>query len=135
MAALATSLPAPVALAWRDYSAEKPASDEAFRAYTSVYAYDQKDLEAVVEKVDEEEHWRREKISFAAAYGNERVLAHLFLPRHAKPPYQTVVFFPTGEAWLPRSSDYLRMSHFDFLMRTGRAVLHPVYKGTYERAL
>jgi formylglycine-generating enzyme required for sulfatase activity/predicted Ser/Thr protein kinase len=129
------ALPQPVALAWRDYSTERPASDAAFRTYTSFYSYDRSDLEAVVEKREEDEHWRRERISFAAAYGNERVRAHLFLPRNAKPPYQTIVFFPTGEAWLPRSSDYLRMSHFDFLMRTGRAVLHPVYKGTYERAL
>ena len=135
MAALPVSLPPPVALAWRDYSAEKPASDEAFRTYTSLYSYDRTDLGAVVEKVEEDEHWRRERISFDAAYGNERVLGHLFLPRNARPPYQTVVFFPTGEAWLPRSSEYLRMSQFDFLMRTGRAVLHPVYKGTYERAL
>jgi formylglycine-generating enzyme required for sulfatase activity/predicted Ser/Thr protein kinase len=134
--ATAASLPAPVPLAWRDYSAETPASDEAFRAYASLYAYDRHDLEAVVEKAEEDEHWRREKVSFSAAYGGERMRAHLFLPRNAKPPYQTMVFFPTGEAWLPRSSDdYLRLSHFDFLMRTGRAVLHPIYKGTYERAL
>jgi hypothetical protein len=129
------ALPAPVAETWRDYSAEKPASDEAFRTYASFYSYDRTDLEPVVERIEEDEHWRREKISFRAAYGNERVLAHLFLPRNAKPPYQTIVFFPTGEAWFQRSSDFLRMSHFDFLMRTGRAVLHPVYKGTYERAL
>jgi len=134
MAAL-PSLPAPTPEVWRDRSAEKPASDEAFRSYTSFYAYDRKDLEAVVENVEEEEHWRRETVSFAAAYGGERVRAHLFLPRNARPPYQTVVFFPTGESLFQRSSDYLRLSHFDFLMRTGRAVLHPIYKGTYERAL
>ena len=107
MTPLSAPLPAPAAVAWRDYSALKPASDEALRTYAR----------------------------FAAAYGSERVLAHLFLPRNAKPPYQTIVFFPTGEAMLRPSSDYLRMPHFDFLMRTGRAVLHPVYKGTYERAL
>ena len=133
--ALPASLPAPVGLAWRDYSTEKPASEDAFRTYTSFYSYDRSDLQAEVEKVEEEEYWRRESVSFNAAYGGERMRAHLFLPRNAKPPYQTIVFVPTGEAWIQRSSEYLRMSHFDFLMRTGRAVLHPVYKGTYERAL
>jgi hypothetical protein len=63
------------------------------------------------------------------------VTAHLFLPRNARPPYQTVVFHPTAEAVVLTSSDDIRMSHFDFIIRSGRAVLHPVYKGTYERRL
>ena len=79
--------------------------------------------------------WRREKVSFDAAYGNERVPAHLFLPRHAKPPYQTVVFSPSGEAMILKSSDDLRTSLFDYILRGGRAVLYPVYQGTYERRL
>ena len=91
-------LAAPVEWAWRDYSAEKPVSDEAFRSYRSFYAYDRTDLKAAVEAVEEAEHWRHEKVSFDAAYGNERVPAHLFLPRNARPPYQTIVFYPTGEA-------------------------------------
>jgi dienelactone hydrolase len=114
---------------------EKPASDEAFRSYRAFYSYDRTELKASVETVEEAEHWRHEKVSFDAAYGNERVPAHLFLPRNARPPYQTVVFFPTGEGVVRNSSDDIRMSHFDFIIRSGRAVLHPVYKGTYERRL
>jgi formylglycine-generating enzyme required for sulfatase activity len=132
---LPVALPSPAALVWRDSSAEKPVSDEAFRSYARFYSYDRTDLGAVVEAVEEDEHWRRERVSFAAAYGGERVQAHLFLPRNARPPYQTIVFYPTAESWFHRSSDYLRVVHFDFLMRTGRAVLHPIYKGTYERGL
>jgi tRNA A-37 threonylcarbamoyl transferase component Bud32 len=128
-------LPTPAAVAWRDFATEKPASDETFHTLARFYAYDRTDLDARVEAVEDDEHWRRERVSFAAAYGGERVQAHLFLPRNARPPYQTVVFYPTGESWFHKSSDYLRLSHFDFLMRTGRAVLHPIYKGTYERSL
>ena len=45
MAPLPAALPAPVEWAWRNYSAEKPASDEAFRSYRSFYSYDRTDLE------------------------------------------------------------------------------------------
>ena len=38
-----------------------------------------------------------EKVSYAAAYGGERIPAYLFLPKNAKPPYQVVVVFPGCE--------------------------------------
>lgn len=118
-------LPAPVEWAWRNYAAEKPAPDEAFRSYRSFFAYDRTDLKAVGESVEEAEHWRREILSFDAAYGDERVRAHLFLPRDAEPPYQTVMYYPTGAALFHRSSDRIQTTHFDFIVRSGRAVLHP----------
>jgi predicted Ser/Thr protein kinase len=127
------ALPAPTREAWRDYSREKPVSDETFESYRRFYAYDRTDLEARVDGAQEFERWRREIVSFRAAYGHERVSAHLFLPRDAKPPYQTVVFYPTGAAFFQRSSESLQMSLFDYVIRSGRAVLHPIYKGTYER--
>ncbi len=56
------------------------------------------DLNAQVESRDESsEYWIRENITFDAAYGDERIIAHLFLPKNAAPPYQTVIYFP-GEA-------------------------------------
>jgi predicted Ser/Thr protein kinase/dienelactone hydrolase len=126
-------LPPPAEWPWRNYAGETPASDEAFRSYRSFFAYDRTDLHATVDSVEETEHWRRELVSFDAAYGRERVPAHLFLPRNARPPYQTVVFYPTGAAAFHASSDRIQMSHFDYIIRSGRAVLHPVYQGTYER--
>ncbi len=66
------------------------------------------------------------------------MLAHLFLPRHVKPPYQTVIYFPgSGALFEPSSAeieDYFELAAFvSFLMKNGRAVLYPVYKGTFER--
>ncbi len=78
MAARATD---PLALRVRDFNLEKPVSDELFRVYKSLYSYDKTPLRAAVESVDNTGEWKREKISFAAAYGNERVLAYLFLPK------------------------------------------------------
>jgi dienelactone hydrolase len=135
MAPLPPELRAAVQTPARDYSTEKPATDEAFRVYRRFYDYEHGALNATLESVEEARDWRREKVSFDAAYGNERVPAHLFLPHRAKPPYQTVVFSPSGEAMFLKSSDDLRTSSFDYILRGGRAVLYPVYQGTYERRL
>ena len=72
-------------------------------------------------------------VTFAAAYGRERVPAHLFLPKNASPPYQTVVLFPSAYALNASSSSTLDLSRFDFIVRSGRALLYPVYQGTFER--
>lgn len=120
---------------YRDPSKEKPVSDEAFRLYKSIYAYDRGPLNARVELVDESpEHWRKEKITFDAAYGGERVIAWLYLPKGGRAPYQTVVYMPGAFAFRLRSSEQLSDEmFFDFIIRSGRAVLHPVYQDTYER--
>ncbi|MEX1246423.1 MAG: protein kinase [Thermoanaerobaculia bacterium] len=120
----------------RDYSKETPAPDEIFRIYAGLYSYDRTDLKPVIESVDEtSEYWRREKITFNAAYGGERVIAYLFLPRNAVPPYQTVIYFPESPALRFKSIETLGTRWFDFIIRSGRAFLYPIYKGTFERQI
>ena len=116
---------------FRDYSKEKPASDELFRAYKGLYAYDKGELNARVEATETTEDWTREKVSFNAAYGNERVIAYLYLPKNVAPPWQTVVYFPGSDAIY---TDTFALSPWpEFVPKSGRALLVPVYKGTYER--
>jgi hypothetical protein len=57
----------------------------------------------------------------------------MFLPKRVPPPYQTVIYFPHSGAHDLRSSENLDMRHIDFIVKSGRALLYPVYKGTYER--
>jgi cephalosporin-C deacetylase-like acetyl esterase len=124
----------PVTRPARDFNLEKPVSDELFRVYKSLYSYDKTPLHATVDSVDEEDDWKREKITFAAVYGNERVIAYLFLPKKSQPPFQTVVCFPTAGAIGRRSSATTPYrGDIDFVIKSGRAVMYPVYKGTYER--
>ncbi|MGI9103307.1 MAG: bifunctional serine/threonine-protein kinase/formylglycine-generating enzyme family protein [Terriglobales bacterium] len=120
----------------RDYGRERPAADNVFAIYKGMYAYDKTPLNAKVEAVDDTlPDWRREKITFDAAYGNERVIAYLFLPRHGRPPFQTVVYFPGSNVISERSSEKLdwHWSRLDFIIKSGRAVVYPIYKSTYER--
>jgi serine/threonine protein kinase/formylglycine-generating enzyme required for sulfatase activity/dienelactone hydrolase len=117
----------------RDLSNEKPASDQLFLAYLSQYSYDKIPLDATVEKLPDTDDASVEKITYSAGYGHERAIAYLYLPKKAKPPYQTVVFFPGSNALLLRKFAMYPTSALDGISRSGRAVIYPVYKGTYER--
>ena len=125
----------PVTAQVRDYASEKPVSDQLFQIYKSFYSYDKTPLNARVESVQQRDNWKEEKITFDAAYGNERVIAYLFLPLKVKPPYQTVLHFPPGGALHTQSSAQLDgyLDNFEFIIKSGRAVMFTVYKGTFER--
>jgi eukaryotic-like serine/threonine-protein kinase len=111
-----------------------PISETVFRAYAAMLSYDRSELQPTVEGVDETGFRRREKISFNAAYGGERVTAYLYLPKNSKAPFQTVVYSPRyNPIMLRKFGDESEIKLFEYLISRGRAVMYPVYKGTYER--
>ncbi len=127
---------APVTQPHFDFNEIEPVDDETFAIYASFYSYDPVDLEATLEAVDSSEFWRKETVSYTAAYGDERVKAYVFLPTHVMPPFQTVVYFPSSAAFLLHSSQSLSdIRLIDFIPRSGRALVYPVYKGSYERSI
>ena len=118
----------------RDYSQEKPVDDETFAGFRKQFDYDPAPLHQKTEEIDDTNpYWRKEKVSFDAVYGGQRVTAFLFLPRGSVPPYQTVVYFASGIALMEKSSSHLEMWFLEPLIRSGRAVLYPVLWGMYER--
>ncbi len=126
-----------IKLPYRDFMKEEPVSDEIFNIYMGMYKYDKTELNSTIESVDEHaEDFIKEKISFDAAYGGERVIAYLFLPKIGNPPYQAIAYFPGSDAINRRSSETnesLEFRNYDFIIKSGRAVIYPIYKGTYER--
>jgi hypothetical protein len=117
----------------RDYSKEVPVDDATFAILRGLYKYDAQPLNERVERTVVTPDWRRETVTLDAVYGGERIIVHLFLPTSTRPPYQTIVYFPGGDAPnLPSSRD-LRLGTVDFVVKSGRALVFPVYKGTYER--
>ncbi|MDW7761388.1 MAG: protein kinase [Acidobacteriota bacterium] len=122
-----------------DLRVRQPVPDPIFEIYKDQFFYDKTALDARVESRKENPGgWVHERVSFDAAYGGERVLAHLFLPVNALPPFQTVIYFPgSASTWENSSRDietYYEFTMFlSFLVKNGRAVLYPVYKGTFER--
>jgi pimeloyl-ACP methyl ester carboxylesterase/predicted Ser/Thr protein kinase len=118
-----------------DASRLKPVSDSEFAVFRRFYAYDATPLDSKVERTEDQEHWRRERVSFAAAYGGERILANILLPKNVRPPYQVVIWFPGSYALDLKSSegDLPFSVYFDFVARSGRALVYPVYSDMYER--
>jgi dienelactone hydrolase/predicted Ser/Thr protein kinase len=120
------------------FAKQKPVPDSVFQVYREQFSYDKTDLKARVESKKESSEWTLEKISFDAAYGGERIMAYLFLPRNAAPPFQTVVYMGGDAPVFQRSSQDIENYYevpmfFSFLVKNGRAVLYPVYKGFFER--
>jgi dienelactone hydrolase len=116
---------------FRDFLNEPQVSEEIFAMFKNQYLYDKTDLNAIVENSIEEEDYIRERITFDAAYGKERMIAYLYLPKKGTPPYQTVIDFPGGFALKSRSSEPIYVP--DMFVKSGRALLYPIYKGCYER--
>jgi cephalosporin-C deacetylase-like acetyl esterase len=122
-----------IELTYRNFLTEPQVSDETFALFLKQYNYDNTALDSKIESVKEEEGWIREKIAFNAAYGNERMMAYLFLPKQGKPPFQTVILFPGASAISTRSSESLEITGMEFLLKDRRAIMWPIYKSTYER--
>jgi dienelactone hydrolase len=122
-----------------DFYKVNPVPDSVFQVYKEQFSYDKTDLKARMESRHESpEGWIQEKITFDAAYGGERVIAYLFLPKNASPPFQTVIYFPGSVSVLQTSSKDLESYYefpmfLSFIVKNGRAALYPVYKGTFER--
>jgi serine/threonine protein kinase/formylglycine-generating enzyme required for sulfatase activity/dienelactone hydrolase len=117
----------------RDYSKEKPVSNQIFAAYKSLYSYDKGPLHATIEATEQNENWTRQRITIDAGYGHERMAVYLFLPKRGTPPYQTIVLFPASGATYDRTLNNLDDYLPDFIIKNGRAMILPILKGTFER--
>jgi predicted esterase len=126
---------APRTVLQRDFSKAKPVSDDVFRIYRDMYAYDATPLNASVQSpVEQTDDWTRYKIVFNTAYGNERMAAFLFLPKNTRPPFQVIAYFPSARITFLGAGDPLGdMNFVDYVIKSGRAVIYPIYKGFYER--
>jgi dienelactone hydrolase len=122
-----------------DFSKQRPVADSVFEVYREQFSYDKKPLNARTEwRKESAAGWIQEKVILDAAYESEQLPVYLFLPLNGRPPYQTVVYFPGSHTTYVSSSKdldqyYEFVSVLSFLVKNGRAVVFPVYKGTFER--
>ena len=123
----------PLQRTWRDFLKTRPVTDAVFAAYRQMYEYDRTPLAAnVVESLDEGD-WTRELVRMNAAYAGDSLLVYLYLPKRGVKPYPAVVYFP-GSSAIRDAPQNLQVRAIDFIIKSGRAVLYPVYKGTYQRS-
>jgi hypothetical protein len=70
-----------------------------------------------------------EWVSVDTPYG-QRLPIRLHIPVNAEPPYQAMVFFPGGNVI---RATQLPAPVLDFLVRSGRVLVDPIYDGTWQR--
>jgi dienelactone hydrolase len=118
----------------RDLAVEKPVSDAEFRSYPRLYAYDKTPLNAKRDAAGVTDQFRWERVSFDAAYGGERMWAWLLLPKEPQQSYQPIIYWPGSGAMTVRSFDpRLEQRALAFIVRSGRTLVIPAYKGAYDR--
>ncbi len=123
--------------AFTDYAKEKPVTDAMFASFPRVFDYDPVALNAKVESRDTtSDGYNVERVSFDAAYGKEREYAWVYTPKQGRPPYQSIVFFPGSGVIGAAASTSSRAldSRASWALQTGRAVVVPIYKSTFERS-
>ena len=120
--------------AFTDYTREKPVADVAFEGFRHIFDYDRSPLNARIESRDTtQDDWIVERASFDAAYGGERMMAVLLLPKGHTGPYQPVVYFPGSNVISMTNSTERREQLASFVVKSGRAIVLPILKSTYER--
>jgi eukaryotic-like serine/threonine-protein kinase len=129
-----TALGQPISMDFRDYSREKPVNDATFASFSRQFIYDKTALGATIEKTIESEAWKAEVVSLDAGYNNERLILYVFLPKSYAAPLQPIVFFPGSNGINESAFDPTFINgRLDFIIKSGRALIYPIYKGTYER--
>jgi hypothetical protein len=115
-----------------DYDRMRAVSDDVFALYNHIYAYEKKGLEPVLESFDEgADLWRREKVRFQAPYGEEQIVAYLFLPKQGKAPYQCVLFMGSVDILQAGSGEGIKPVRY--VLQSGRAMLYPIYRYSLDR--
>jgi dienelactone hydrolase len=118
---------------FRDYRKEKPVDDKTFNFFLRQYAYDNLPLNPEITAIEDPGICKVEKVTIDAGYNKEKLAIYLFLPKDAKPPYQPVILFPGSNMIYTSSFTINEMKPFEFIVKSGRVLAFPIFKGTFER--
>ena len=121
-----------------DWAKVEGFSEDVWKTWQGLLSYPKGALDEKTEWTDDAlPSWRIEKVTFNAGYPNERVIAYLFLPKNVPPPWQAVVYVHPGFGYSVSSSqdgrNTMDLSYWDYLVKDGRAVVYPIFKGVFER--
>jgi dienelactone hydrolase len=124
----------------RDYTNIRPVSDAAFAELAAPYEYkDGSRIDAKEGRPDEAEDWTKKVVSVETGYGGERMELHMWFPKRYRPTYQPLILFSGIGAFIARGASSKNLQPgmdpmpLDFLIRSGRVLVEPVYQGSYER--
>ena len=118
----------------RDYYRELIVRDHVYQVYKNQFSYDSTAINPIIEyRNHDKDDYILEKVTIITPYGKERMDTYVFLPGNSSPPFQTIIFFPGGSAVRDKDPLQYAPGFFEFILKSGRAVVFPVYYGTYYR--
>ncbi len=119
---------------FRDYQEEKPVDDKTFSLFVKQFTYDKSPLNSKIEKTLDRENWTGELVTFDLGYNDDRMMAWVYTPKGEQETHQPIVFFPGSGDIYSKEFDPDRITgRIDFILKSGRALIWPIYKGTHER--
>jgi serine/threonine protein kinase/dienelactone hydrolase len=121
-----------------DWSKVEGFSEDAWKTWQNQLSYAKGRLDEKTEWTDDTlPSWRIEKVTFTAAYPDERVIAYLYIPKNVPPPWQAVIYVHPGFGLMVSSSqdghNTMDLNYWDYLVKDGRVVVYPIFKGIFER--
>ena len=123
----------------KDLDYYKPLDDAALKIYAGPYSYGKRPLNAKTVYVDEShDDWVKEKISLEVGYNDERMDVLIFRPRNISSRIPAVINFPGLNLFtFPPDIDDINPGDmgYDFIVKSGRALIWPAYKGSTNRLL
>jgi cephalosporin-C deacetylase-like acetyl esterase len=112
-------------------------SDDVFDVYRQQFTYDNAPLDARTERTGQTvSGFPYEVVSFSTPYPGSRMQAMVMLPNDVSSPLQTIVLYPGSGAMFQPNVDLWAAtdnSGIHSALRSGRAVVMPVLKGTFSR--
>jgi dienelactone hydrolase len=123
-----------VDVASSDYRGARPVSDEVFEIFANQLAYvPAPSGGAKVEARDTTPSGAiRERVAIPVGYDDDQMRIYVFLPANGAPPYQSLIYFPALNAFQARASS-AAFYPAEYVARSGRALVVPVFKGSFER--
>jgi dienelactone hydrolase len=117
----------------------KPVSDEVYADYQRQLTDRPGELHATAPEVlATTEDWIKQRVTIDTGYNKERMNLILFVPRRARPPFEPVVFFSGAQIMVfPGKSETVDPGFaglpLDYVVKSGRMLVQPVFQGTFER--
>ena len=121
----------------RDFLNEENVSDDVFEIFKSQFDYKMSTLNKVEETLDNSfSSFAVDRFTIDAAYDNEKLPGYVFYDKNIEKPYKPIIFFPGSGSIHTNSFENgieNRMKQFSYLLSEGYAIIHPIYKSTFER--
>jgi dienelactone hydrolase len=130
------SLLASIDVSFPDYESIEPLSDDGLALLDQMSRYAKGPIRVEETPLELPDGTRGIRAEVDAPYSEEDLPVLLFPPEGVEPPYQTIVWFGGMNALQARDDSSLLgfdLKVADFLRRSGRMLVMPIWNGTHER--